>query len=74
MVKGESCHGDKASKERLTVLMCSNSDGSEKLRLLVIGKAKNSRCFKKVKLLPVIYDAQSRAWMTNLRFLNVSKL
>ncbi|KAK9680017.1 hypothetical protein QE152_g39489 [Popillia japonica] len=34
--KGETCHGGKASKERLTVLACANSDGSEKLRLLVI--------------------------------------
>jgi hypothetical protein len=28
--KGESCHGRKHSKERLTVLLCVNSDGSDK--------------------------------------------
>ncbi|XP_048006503.1 tigger transposable element-derived protein 4-like [Leguminivora glycinivorella] len=66
--KGETCHGGKASKERLTVLACANSDGSEKLRLLVIGKAKNPRCFKNVRSLPVKYDGQSRAWMTGNRF------
>lgn len=68
--KGETCHGGKASKERLTVLACANSDGSEKLRLLVIGKAKNPRCFKNVRSLPVTYDAQSRAWMTGIRFID----
>ncbi|CAH0713248.1 unnamed protein product, partial [Brenthis ino] len=68
--KGETCHGGKANKERLTVLACANSDGSEKLRLLVIGKAKNPRCFKNVRSLPVTYDAQSRAWMTGIRFID----
>ncbi|XP_043470591.1 tigger transposable element-derived protein 4-like [Leptopilina heterotoma] len=67
--KGETCHGGKASKERLTGLACSNSDGSEKLRLLVIGNSKKPRCFKNVKSLPVEYDAQSRAWMTGPRFI-----
>ncbi|KAK9679721.1 DDE superfamily endonuclease [Popillia japonica] len=68
--KGETCHGGKASKERLTVLACANSDGSEKLRLLVIGKAKNPRCLKNIRSFPVTYDAQSRAWMTGLRFID----
>jgi hypothetical protein len=31
--KGESCHGRKYSKDRLTVLLCVNSDGSDKCRL-----------------------------------------
>jgi hypothetical protein len=31
--KGESCHGGKHSKDRLTVLLCVNSDGSDKCRL-----------------------------------------
>jgi len=31
--KGESCHGRKHSKDRLTVLLCINSDGSDKCRL-----------------------------------------
>ncbi|XP_046391623.1 tigger transposable element-derived protein 6-like [Ischnura elegans] len=34
--KGEICHGGKRSKERLTVLFCTNSDGSEKLKPFVI--------------------------------------
>jgi hypothetical protein len=29
-LKGETCHGKKSAKERLTVLLCTNSDGSDK--------------------------------------------
>ena len=36
--KGESCHGGKHSKDRLTVLLCVNSDGSDKQVPIVIGK------------------------------------
>ena len=43
--KGELCHGGKNSKERLTVLLCYNADGSEKLTSIVIGKFKKPRCF-----------------------------
>jgi hypothetical protein len=47
--KGESCHGGKHSKDRLTVLLCVNSGGSDKQ---VLGKSPKPRCFKKVKKLP----------------------
>ncbi|XP_008492084.2 tigger transposable element-derived protein 4 [Calypte anna] len=62
--KGETCSVGKLSKERITVVVGTNLDGSEKLRLLVIGKSKNPRCFKDVKSLPVDYEANDRAWMT----------
>ena len=62
--KKESCHGGKQSKERLTVLACANATGTDKLRLLVIGKSRNPKCFKNVKSFPVDYVSQSRAWMT----------
>jgi hypothetical protein len=42
--KGESCHGGKHSKDRLTALLCVNSDGSDKL-----GNPRN-QCFKNVKI------------------------
>nr|XP_037272721.1 tigger transposable element-derived protein 4-like [Rhipicephalus microplus] len=44
--KEESCHGGKRSKERLTVLLCTNEDCSENLPALVIGKFAKPRCFK----------------------------
>lgn len=39
--------------------------GSERLRLLVIGKSKKPRCFKGVKFLEVDYYANKTAWMTS---------
>ena len=68
--KGEPCHGGKLSKERITVLLCCNSDGSEKLTPLVIGKSKKPRCFKNVKRLPCEYFNNTAAWMTSEIFLN----
>ena len=37
--KGESCHAGKHSKDRLTVLLFVNSDGSDKQVPIVIGKS-----------------------------------
>jgi hypothetical protein len=51
--KGETCHGGKHSKDRLTLLLCVNSDGSDKQLLIVIGKSSKPRCFKDGKKLPV---------------------
>ncbi|UYV84487.1 hypothetical protein LAZ67_X002357 [Cordylochernes scorpioides] len=44
-IRGEKCEGGKKSKERITVLVCCNMDGSEKLPLLYIGKYRRPRCF-----------------------------
>jgi hypothetical protein len=63
--KGETCVGGKLSKDRITVLVCPNSDGTEKRKLLVTGKSKNLRCFKNVKSLPVRYSANRKSWMTS---------
>lgn len=59
--KGELCTGGKLSKERLTVLVGANMSGSDKLKLLVIGKSKNPRCFKGITSLPVTYESNSKA-------------
>ncbi|XP_039747898.1 tigger transposable element-derived protein 4 [Pararge aegeria] len=66
--KGEKCVGGKLSKERITVLMAANMSGTEKRKLLVIGKSKNPRCFKNIKQLPVTYKANNSAWMTSQIF------
>lgn len=42
--------------------------GTDKLRLLVIGKAKSPRCFKNMKTLPVSYSANSKSRMTQALF------
>lgn len=62
--KGNKCHDGKKSKERLTVGLGVNCTGSEKLTPIVIGKFKQPRCFKNVKNLPVVYEANRTAWMT----------
>lgn len=66
--KGEKCVGGKLSKERITVLVAANMSGTEKRKLLVIGKSKNPRCFKNIKQLPVTYKANKSAWMTSQFF------
>ena len=43
--KGQSCHGGKQSKERITAMVCANMHGSEKLPLMIIGKFERPRCF-----------------------------
>lgn len=63
--KGQKCFGGKNSKERVTVMVGSNMSGSEKLKLLVIGKTKHPRCFKGIKSLEVDYECNRKAWMTS---------
>jgi hypothetical protein len=52
------------SKDRLTVLLCVNSDGSNKQVPIVIWKSSKPRCSKDVKNLPIKYHVNSKAWMT----------
>ncbi|GFR98831.1 tigger transposable element-derived protein 4-like [Elysia marginata] len=68
--KDETCTGGKKSKSRLTIMLATNMDGSYKLPVLVIGKAKNPRAFKHAKTLPVCYTYRSnkKAWMTSALF------
>lgn len=71
LVKGDekTAPGRKAEKARLTFLACTNATGEHKIRPLVIGKAKNPRCFKNFTL-PVDYDYSKKAWMTSAIFEN----
>ena len=59
VIRGQRFRSGKKSKERVSVLICSNADGSEKLKPLVIGKYKYAKQQK-----PVIYHNNSTAWMT----------
>ena len=62
--------GRKKNKERLSIALCANSDGSHKLKPLIIGKYAKPRCFKHVKInnLPVIYRNNKKAWMLTTTF------
>jgi hypothetical protein len=58
--------GVKGTKVRLTYLLTSNADGSEKLPPLIIGKAKKPRAFqnKTGAQLGFQYQNNAKAWMT----------
>ena len=62
----ESLSGGKKSKDRITLALTSNADGSEKFAVWVVGKSKNPRCLKNIdqKNLRVIYRYNKSRWMT----------
>ena len=60
---GECPLGGKIAKDRLTVLLLCNQDGSDK-QAFVIGKSLNPRCLARVAQLPVPYFSNRNAWMT----------
>ncbi|XP_037817425.1 jerky protein homolog-like, partial [Lucilia sericata] len=63
----KSAPGAKMEKQRITFLCCANASGSHKIKLLVIGKSKNSRSFKNF-ICPVNYRNSKSAWMTSSIF------
>ena len=67
-IKKDPCIGGKGSKERLTLLLGANMDGSEKLPLLAIGRSAKPRSFKNVQRLPIEYCSNKKAWMTRKSF------
>ena len=58
--------GKKKQKLRLSVLACCNTDGTEKMPLMLIGKSKRPRVFGNSagKQLGFDYHANAKAWMT----------
>lgn len=50
--KDEKCHGGKHSKERLTVLLAVNLDGSEKLTTLSDRKSNETAMFQRSEMVP----------------------
>ncbi|XP_025408498.1 tigger transposable element-derived protein 4-like [Sipha flava] len=68
MYKNNKCSNGELSEERLTVLICANSDGTEKLKPLVIGKSLQPKCFTNIKTFPCEYIAQKQVWMTSEHF------
>jgi len=58
--------GRKINKERITLVICTSSESSEKISLTIIGKHLNPRYFKGIKysMLGARYHANAKAWMT----------
>ena len=59
--------GTKKAKDRVTINACANTSETIKLPLLLIGKAKNPRCFCKInkEALPVVYRNQKMLGSTH---------
>ena len=57
--------GKKKDKNQITVLLCTNATGTDKLKPLVIGKSAKPRCFKNISKenLATKYEANKKAWM-----------
>ncbi|EEC05929.1 centromere protein B, putative, partial [Ixodes scapularis] len=66
--KGQTCKAGQKSKQRTALLFCCNDDGSEKMKLTVIGRIKKSRCFIGAGRLSCIYKANKKFWMTGAFF------
>lgn len=67
-IKGKSFRTGKHSKERVTVLLCANMSGTEKLPPLLIGKSGMPHCFRGVVKKPVRYRFNKNAWMSGVLF------
>ena len=70
VLKNLQVEARKKSKDQVTLNVCSNTSGSIKLPIHLIGKAQRPRCFKgtKMELLPVKYSGQTNAWMISKLF------
>ncbi|GFY05171.1 tigger transposable element-derived protein 1 [Trichonephila clavipes] len=66
----KTASGHKASKDRVTLLLCSNASGDRMLKPLLINKSLRSRALKgkDLKQLPVHWMANPKAWMTTAIF------
>jgi hypothetical protein len=63
--RGQKFKSGKKSKERVSVLICANSLGTEKLKRIVIGRSREPRCFRGKAAVPVVYKNNSNSWMTS---------
>jgi hypothetical protein len=64
----ESCHGNKGSKDRITVLVCANMDGSEKMQLLIT-EVTEAEVIQACGVPATYTDIKSAAWLTCALFM-----
>ncbi len=72
-VKGKKFKTGKKSKERISVFICANMTGDEKLKPIVIRKSKKPHCFPRKKSLPIIYRNNKTSWMKSDIFIEFLK-
>ncbi|KAK9712065.1 DDE superfamily endonuclease [Popillia japonica] len=68
--KNVKSYGGSKGRERLTVVLCCNANGSEKFKLWIIGKYKNPQCLNKINrlILPFDYTHQKNVWVDSVSF------
>lgn len=66
----EALAGGKRAKSRITVNMCCNADGSDKLPIWFVGQAKQPRCFRgiNIRAFDLVWRSNKKAWMTGAIF------
>ncbi|GFW16227.1 tigger transposable element-derived protein 1 [Trichonephila clavipes] len=66
----KTASGHKASKDQVTLLLCSNASGDRMLKPLLINKSLRPRALKckDLKQLPVHWMANPKSWMTTAIF------
>ncbi|GFX67900.1 tigger transposable element-derived protein 1 [Trichonephila clavipes] len=66
----KTASGHKASKDRVTLLLCSNASGDRMLKPLLINKSLRPRALKgkDLKQLPVYWMGNPKTWMTTAFF------
>ncbi|XP_023214392.1 tigger transposable element-derived protein 1-like [Centruroides sculpturatus] len=67
-IKSDS--GFKVSKDRITLLLCSNASGDNVIKPMLINRSLNPRAMKGVdkSTLPVFWRATKKAWVTGVLF------
>ena len=61
--KTEKVSGEKKAMDRISVMLCCNMAGSNKLTPLVIGHSRKPRCFRGQRV-PLPWESNNKAWMT----------
>uniref|UniRef100_A0A182JQR2 HTH CENPB-type domain-containing protein n=1 Tax=Anopheles christyi TaxID=43041 RepID=A0A182JQR2_9DIPT len=63
--RGMECHNAENGKDRVTVLLCGNVTGTDKLPILVVGKLSPNQCVKEFQALRnAMYESNWNAWIT----------
>ena len=65
--EAKDARGTKPKKDRVTLIVCTNSTGTHKIPLLMVGKAKQPAAFKSQHL-PLAYISQGKAWCDSTVF------
>jgi hypothetical protein len=67
-LKGEKCQRGRGYEDRMTVLVCCNADGSEKLCPLIVSKFEKPHCLKGLRHYPCYYKSSKSMWVTGRLF------